>query len=108
MKIYDDLIMQGISEDIQGSRLQKLTQVRDIFEGEVGQWRGKTVQGVLHWLQGIPSAVHIPWEDYVILEWIEAKAKRKSSRGKTDTQNYNLVMRYWQNAAITLHSMLYN
>lgn len=105
MKKFENLILNSISEEITGTKIEKLMQVKAIFQAEKVYRQNSKPLHVLcqDWLQGLCSTVEIPYMNHEIIEWYEKELKRPIK----EKEYSRLCDRYWENAGKTLYSMLY-
>lgn len=103
---YEKLILDSINEEIKAPTLEDLLRkVRVIFESEM-------IYGNIQpswnrckdWLQGLCSTVEIPFMDHDIILWLERQLKRPLK----EKEYIPFIDAYWDNAAKTLYTMLYN
>jgi hypothetical protein len=109
MKKYQTLLINSINPEIKGTTVERLTQVKHIFESEMLQngFKGDKYLIQRHlqdWLQGLCSTVEIPFADYDIMQWIKAELKEQSYY--PDAEN-RLAEYYWPHCARTLYELLY-
>ena len=105
MKKFRDLLLAGINEDIHGTTIERLLQVKEIFESEM-IYNGKKPSAELltEWLQGLCAAIHVPYENHAIIEWYESVLERKA---KNDTESSKWIEKYFPQCGRTLYEMLY-
>ncbi len=111
MKKFRDLLIAGIDDDIQGTTVEKLVQVKHIFESEfIWGDRKPSAELLTEWLMGLPSAIHIPWTNFDIIEWYQGHLKRVivfgvPERGKARAET--LLEKYWPQCGRSLYELLY-
>ncbi len=117
MKKFKELLIAGIDEDIEGTTIERLMQVKKIFESEM-LWEKNALSEPLiqkrlqDWLQGLCSAVYVPYMNHEIIEWHEKELNRKVKEHERDynhlsTEATRWVERYWPQCARTLYDLLY-
>ncbi len=116
MKKFEKLLLSSINEDITGTTVERLIQVKNIFESEMLYQtkplnRESITRRLQDWLQGLCSTVEIPFMNHDILAWYEKGLNRKivpgvAERGKARAET--LLHNYWIRCARTLYKMLYN
>ena len=111
MNKFKDLLINGIDDDIQGATSERLQEVRKAFESAMIY--GKRVPSVeicQEWLQGLPSEIHFPWENYKIMEWYENLYQRKIEPGvpvRGCARYETLLENYWPKLGAALYTLLY-
>lgn len=109
MKKFQKLLINCIDEEIKGTTVERLTKVKAIFESEM-LWNNTkrdmfTIQKRLEdWLQGLCSAVSIPFENHIIIEWYEKELGREA---KGCNESFEWLDKYWPQCARTLYNLLY-
>lgn len=114
MKKFRELLLAGIDEDIHGTTIQRLVKVKETFESEM-IYNGikPSMELLTKWLQGLPWAVHVPYENHAIIEWYETTIKRKlktehiRERYDFNTEAQRFLEKYWVQCGRTLYEMLY-
>lgn len=112
MKKFRELLISGINENIQGSNIERLCKVKEIFEYEMIYNKMEPTKEILtQWLQGLPHAIYIPYMNDDIILWYETQLKRKAKESKRDyncaTETDRWLDRYWPQLGQTLYEMLY-
>lgn len=116
MKKFKELLIASINEDITGTQCERLVKVKNIFESEM-LWEKRRLdmygiqKRLQDWLQGLCSAVAIPYENQAIIEWYEAQLRRKVKEPKSlygQSESEKMIENYWPQAARTLYELLYN
>ena len=105
MRKFKELLIAGIDEDIHGTTIERLIKVKQTFEAEM-IYNGikPSMELLTKWLQGLPWAVHVPYENHAIIEWYESVLDRKA---KNDNESSNWLEKYWAQCGRTLYEMLY-
>lgn len=114
MKKFRDLLIAGISDDIQGTTVERLVKVKQIFESEmIYHDRKPSMEILTDWLQGLCGTVYVPFENYAIIEWYETTIKRKlktehaRERHDMSTEAQRFLEKYWVQCGRTLFELLY-
>jgi hypothetical protein len=111
MKKFRDLLTAGINEDIQGTAIERLVQVKKIFEAEmIYNNRRPNAELLTQWLQGLCSTIYIPYMNDDIIEWYESHLSRKIEQGvpvRGKARYETLLDKYWPQCGRTLYEMLY-
>lgn len=111
MKKFKNLLISGIDESIHGSTVEKLVELKKIFECEMVHKNNKpTPELVKEWLLGLPSAIHVPYENDEIIAWYEKQLNRKvkepkSQKGQSERERW--LDYYWNECGKSLYSLLY-
>lgn len=102
---YDRLIFDAIDssgyDDVQRCELSRVNWLAETFHSEYGfnLARVQMLEKVCtDYLQGLPSACTIPFENYEILQWLTAGTGAVIS----DDQEHEAIDAYWQAAGHTL------
>lgn len=100
--IFDCLDFSGYEIDPK-TDAEKIQALHDTFMCEKGSWHIPQV-GQLHalvdWLQGIPSALTLPFYNSDILEW--AVKNGKLPENATEKRQDSFLEKYWQHMAIRI------
>lgn len=105
MKKFENLIMQCIDEEITGTRIEKLVEVKKRFESEMLYGTKQASPRIVQdWLQGLCSTVSLPFYNNEILEWYAKELKRPIK----ENEEARLCEKYWHDASITLFHMMYS
>lgn len=111
MKKFRDLLIAGIDEDIHGTTIERLIKVKQTFESEMIYNNIKpSPELIMLWLQGLPWAVYVPYENNAIIDWYEKVLKRsiKEPKGvKGQSEREKLLEKFWPQCGRTLYEMLY-
>ena len=111
MNKFRDLLLAGINEDIHGTAIERLVKIKQIFESEMIYSNIKpTMELLTNWLQGLPWAIYVPYENHAIIEWYESALDRKvketkSLKGQSESEKW--INKYWPQCGRTLYEMLY-
>jgi hypothetical protein len=114
MKKFQDLLMNGISEEITGTKIERLIEVKRRFEAEmIYNGRVPCPKYIQDWLQGLCNTISIPFTDYDIIDWwIKVLGRpmkpRKGNKDKGLSEEEKLAEKYWPQCALTLFHMLYD
>jgi hypothetical protein len=111
MKKFQDLLVAGISEEITGSKIERLIEVKRRFEAEmIYNGRIPCPQYIQDWLQGLCNTVFIPFMNCDIIAWYNQVLNRPLNPHKSNKQlvEEKLLENYWPQCALTLFHMLYD
>lgn len=75
--------------------------LRQVYDSEYG-YNGVTPQACKDYLQGLPSVCTIPFENYKILELMEAEGFTKP----TEKGRYGLIEKYWKEAGNQFYKLI--
>ena len=104
MKKFKELLIAGISEDIHGTTIERFIQVKQTFEREMIYNNIKPSMELLtQWLQGLPWAFHVPYENHAIIEWYQSGLRTPIK----ESQEHILLEKYWHQCGRTLYELLY-
>ena len=96
IQVVKDIVIQNI--DLSECEGQSL---RDVYNAEYG-YNGATPQACKDYLQGLPSVCTIPFENYKILELLEAEGFTK----QTEKGRYGLIEKYWKEAGNQFYHLI--
>jgi len=115
MKKFQELLISGIDEEITGSTVERLTKVKQIFESEMVVKGNDRLQPspelCQDLLQGLCNTIHIPWENYKIIEWYQGHLKRTIDYGVSErgyARAETLLEKYWPQCGRSLYKLLYS
>lgn len=105
MKKFKQLIINHITEEITGSTMERLAQVKQSFESEMVN-NGRIASPTLckDWLQGLCSTVEIPFMYCDVIAWNEQQLGRKA---KNDAEESRWCEHYYKYAGNALFDLLY-
>jgi len=124
MKKFEQLLINSIDEEITGTTVERLVKCKDIFESEMlsneriivnmgaEMKRLHITKRLQDWLQGLCSAVSVPFMNDEIIAWYEQQLGRKAKKHQRNsdawsTEESRWLEQYWPQCARTLYNMLY-
>ena len=105
MKKYEKLLLDGINDEIKGTKIEKLVQIKENFEQAMVYGKKQASSELLEsWLRGLCDEVYVPYMNDSIIEWLQSGLKTKIP----ESIEYKMIAGYWHTAGNTLYHMLYD
>lgn len=97
-QVVKEIVVNSVDLDMEGYEGETL---KSVYQAEYG-YNGVTPQVCKDYLQGLPSVCTIPFNNFEILELLEAEGFTK----KTEKGRYGLIDKYWKEAGNQFYHLI--